>query len=72
MPDLISNEIFRNRSGLRRTDDSTRRMTLSEKESESVNPNLRVAVAAAAAVATKPRETMVGITAAEAVNEIKI
>ena len=48
-------------------------MTLSEKESESVNPNLRVAVAAAAAaVATKPRETMVGITAAEAVNEIKI
>ena len=43
-------------------------MTLSEKESESVNPNLRVAAAA-----TKPRETMVGITAAaESVNEIKI
>lgn len=69
MPDLISNEIFRNRSGLRRR----RRLdslndSLSEKESESVNPNLRVAAAAA----TKPRETMVGITAAEAVNEIKI
>ena len=68
MPDLISNEIFRNRSGLRRR----RRLdslndSLSEKESESVNPNLRVAAAA-----TKPRETMVGITAAEAVNEIKI
>lgn len=48
-------------------------MTLSEKESESVNPNLRVAAAAAAAEATKPRETMVGITAAaESVNEIKI
>ena len=69
MPDLISNEIFRNRSGLRRR---RRRLdslndSLSEKESESVNPNLRVAAAA-----TKPRETMVGITAAEAVNEIKI